>query len=153
VARRCRRQGSAGVAATVKETPGGIGYVELAYALGNDLAVADIQNRAGSWIQPTAAAATAAVDAFQSELAQDVRIPVVDPPATARGAYPISGLTYLLVPKQAKDPAKQAIVKEFIQYIITEGQASAQTLQYATLPLSLEQQDQKLLAEIQSGGG
>jgi len=145
-------KGSAGVTGTVKETPGGIGYVELAYAKENGLPVASIRNQAGSWVEPTAAGATAAVDAFQRELAQDVRTPVVDPPATARQAYPISGLTYLLVPKQAKDAAKQEVVKEFVQYIITDGQASAQGLEYATLPLSLAQRDQQLLAQIQGAG-
>jgi len=145
-------KGSAGVTGTVKETPGGIGYVELAYAKENGLPVAAVRNQAGSWVEPTAAGATAAVDAFQRDLARDVRMPVVDPPASAREAYPISGLTYLLIPKQAKDAAKQEIVKEFVQYIITDGQASAQGLQYATLPLSLAQQDQVLLSQIQSAG-
>jgi phosphate transport system substrate-binding protein len=144
-------KGSDGVTGTVKATPGGIGYVELAYAKTNNLPVAQIQNQAGSWIEPTAAAATAAIEAFQQELAKDVRTPVVDPPASAREAYPISGLTYLLVPMQTKDASKQQIVKEFVEYIITEGQASAQSLEYATLPLSLAGQDQQLLSQIQTG--
>jgi phosphate transport system substrate-binding protein len=149
-------KGSAGVAEAVKQTPGGIGYVELAYAKENNLPAALVKNRSGAWIAPTAEGATAAVDAFQRELVKDVRIPVVDPPDSAPEAYPISGLTYLLVLKQAKDEAKQQIVKDFVQYIITEGQAAAQSLQYATLPLSLAGQDQKLLGEIQataSSGG
>jgi phosphate transport system substrate-binding protein len=143
-------KGSAGVAEAVKQTPGGIGYIELAYAKENKLPAALVRNQAGAWIEPTAEGATAAVDAFQRELVKDVRTPVVDPPDSAREAYPISGLTYLLVPLQAKDTAKQQIVKEFVQYIITEGQAAAQNLQYATLPLSLAGQDQKLLGEIQA---
>jgi phosphate transport system substrate-binding protein len=144
-------KGSDGVTGTVKQTPGGIGYVELAYANANHLPVAQIQNQAGSWIAPTATAATAAIEAFQRDLSKDVRTPVVDPPASAREAYPISGLTYLLVPMQAKDANKQQIVKEFVEYIITEGQASAQSLEYATLPLSLAGQDQQLLSQIQAG--
>jgi phosphate transport system substrate-binding protein len=143
-------KGSDGVTSTVKQTPGGIGYVELAYANSNHLPVAQIQNQAGSWIAPTAAAATAAIEAFQQELAKDVRTPVVDPPASAREAYPISGLTYLLVAMQTKDASKQQTVKEFVEYIITEGQASAQSLEYATLPLSLAGQDQQLLSQIQA---
>lgn len=143
--------GNGGVAGTVKQTPGGIGYVELAYAKANNLPVALVRNQSGAWIEPTAEAATAAIDAFQWELEKDVRTPVVDPPATAREAYPISGLTYLLIPTQAKDPAKRQVVKEFVEYIVTEGQAAAQGLQYATLPLNLAGRDQQLLAAIQSG--
>jgi len=145
-------KGSDGVTETVKQTVGSIGYVELAYAKANNLPVAQVHNQAGGWIEPTAAAATAAIDAFQGELAKDVRTPVVDPPASARDAYPISGLTYLLVPTQAKDESKQQILKEFVQYIVSEGQAAAQGLQYATLPLSLAGQDQRLLSQIQDSG-
>ena len=145
-------KGSEGVTGSVKQTLGAIGYVELSYATENKLPVASVRNQAGEWVAPTAAGATAAIDAFHDELAKDARTPVVDPPASAKDAYPISGLTYLLVPKQGKDPAKEQVVKEFIQYIITDGQAAAQSLQYAKLPPSLAEQDQKLLGEIQGGG-
>jgi phosphate transport system substrate-binding protein len=144
-------KGSDGVTGAVKETPGGIGYVELAYAKANNLPVALVLNRAGAWIEPTAEGATAAIDAFQRELEKDIRTPVVDPPASAREAYPISGLTYLLVPRQAQDPGKKLVLREFVEYIVTEGQATAQGLQYATLPLSLAGRDQQLLAEMQTG--
>ena len=145
-------RGSEAVANAIRQTAGSIGYVELAYATAHKLPVAEIQNQAGAWVEPTALGATAAIDAFQWELAKDVRNPVVDAPATAREAYPISGLTYLLVPRQARDEARQQIVKAFIEYIVTEGQASSQGLEYATLPLSLAGEDQKLLAEISEGG-
>jgi len=133
------------VSGLVRQTPGSIGYLELSYATENRLPVGDIKNRAGSWVSPTPAGATAAIDAFRSELEADVRTPIVDPPASATGAYPISGLTFLLIPKQAKDPAKQNMVKEFVQYIITEGQSTAEGLEYSKLPEGLAQQDQKLL--------
>lgn len=144
-------KGSEGVSGLVRQTPGSIGYVELSYATENKLPVAEMKNQAGSWVAPTPAGATAAIDAFRSELEKDVRTPIVDPPASAKDAYPISGLTFLLVPKQAKDPAKQNILKEFVQYIITQGQASAEGLQYSKLPESLAQQDQKLLGEVGAG--
>jgi phosphate transport system substrate-binding protein len=110
-----------------------------------------MKNQAGNWVEPTPAGATAAIEAFGSDLEKDVRIPIVDPPATAKDAYPISGLTFLLVPKQGKDPAKQNIVKEFVQYVITQGQSSAESLQYSKLPQGLAEQDQKLLGEIGTG--
>jgi phosphate transport system substrate-binding protein len=102
-------------------------------------------------VAPTPAGATAAIEAFRSELENDMRTPIVDPPATAKDAYPISGLTFLLVPKQGRNPAKQAIVKQFVQFIITEGQSSAEALEYSRLPESLAQQVQKMLGEIGSG--
>jgi len=141
-------KGSEGVSGLVKQTPGAIGYVELSYATENKLPVSQIKNQAGSWVDPTPASTTAAIAAFQNELASDVRTPIVDPPASAKDAYPISGLTFLLVPKQAKDPAKGGIVKEFVQFIITQGQSSAESLQYSKLPQGLADQDQKLLAEV-----
>lgn len=145
-------KGSEGVTGLVRQSEGAIGYVELSYAKENKLAVAEIRNAAGDWVAPSAAGATAAIDAFQTELAKDVRTPVVDPPATAKGAYPIAGLTFLLIPKQAKDPAKEQTLKKFVQYIITEGQNSADQLDYSKLPESLASQDQKLLQEIPGSG-
>jgi phosphate transport system substrate-binding protein len=145
-------KGSEGVTSVVKQATGAIGYVELSYAKANNLPVALIRNQAGTWAEPSVAAATAAIAAFQDDLAKDVRTPVVNPPASAKDAYPITGLTYLLVPKQANDPSKQQTIKDFVQYIITEGQASAESLQYAKLPQSLADQDQKLIADLQTGG-
>jgi phosphate transport system substrate-binding protein len=143
-------KGSEGVTGLVKQTPGAIGYVELSYAKENNLPVAAIRNQAGNWVEPSAASATAAIDASQAELAKDVRTPIVDPP-TSKDAYPISGLTFLLVPKQGKSPEKEQMVKDFVQFIITRGQNSAESLQYAKLPQSLAEQDQKLLGEVGAG--
>jgi hypothetical protein len=78
----------------------------LSYAQENHLPVARVKNRAGNWSEPTAAATTAAMQAFEEDLAKDVRAPIVDPPASAKDGYPICGLTYLLIPKTAKNPSK-----------------------------------------------
>ena len=144
-------KGSEGVSGLVRQTPGAIGYVELVYATENKLPVAEIRNQAGNWVAPTPTGASAAIEAFRSALEKDVRTQIVDPPATASDAYPISGLTFLLVPKQGRDPAKQAIVKQFVQFIVTEGQSSAEILQYSKLPDSLAEQVKKLLGEVGSG--
>ena len=145
-------KGSEGVTGVIRQSAGAIGYVELSYAKNNNLPVALIRNRAGNWEEPTAAGTTAAIDAFHDELAKDVRTPIVDPPASAKDAYPICGLTYLLVPKDGKDAGKRKIVQEFIEYIITQGQDSADSLYYAKLSSGLEQQDQKLLGEMTANG-
>lgn len=145
-------KGSEGVTGSIRQTVGTIGYVELSYAKENKLPVAQVQNKAGNWVEPNAASTTAAIDAFQSELAKDVRTPVVDPPASAKDAYPISGLTFLLIPKQGKDPKKEQMLKDFVQYVITQGQNSSEGLDYAKLPGGLASQDQALLQQIQDGG-
>ena len=145
-------KGSEGVTGVIRQAAGAIGYVELSYAKDNNLPVALVSNRAGNWEEPTAAGTTAAIDAFHDELAKDVRTAIVDPPASAKDAYPICGLTYLLVPKDGQDTAKRQAVKEFIEYVITEGQASADSLYYAKLPAGLADQDQKLLSEMLADG-
>lgn len=144
-------KGSEGVTGIVKQSPGGIGYVELSYAKENNLPVAAVRNRAGAWVEPTPAATSAAIDAFSQELAIDVRTPIVDPPASAKDAYPISGLTFLLVPKESKNPAKTQTLKEFTKYIVTQGQSRAESLFYAKLPDTLQKHDEELLSQLGSG--
>jgi len=145
-------KGSEGVTGVIKQTPGAIGYVELTYAKENNLPVAQVRNRAGNWVDATPASTTAAIEAFGEELGKDARTPIVDPPASAHDAYPVCGLTYLLVPKQGKDAKKTEVVKSLVQYIITDGQVSAEQLAYARLPATLADLDQKLLAEIVANG-
>lgn len=145
-------KGSEGVTGVIRQSAGAIGYVELSYAKNNNLPVAQVRNRAGNWEDPTAAGTTAAIDAFHDNLVKDVRTPIVDPPESAKDAYPICGLTFLMVPKDGQDAAKRQIVKEFIQYIITDGQNSADSLFYAKLPSALADQDQKLVAEMTANG-
>lgn len=149
-------KGSEGVTGMVKQSPGAIGYVELSYAMENKLPMAQVRNQAGQFITPSAESTSAAIDAFASELQKDVRSPIVNPPASAQDAYPISGLTFLLVPKTPKNAGKGESVKGFVEYIISGGQSMADQLHYAKLPESLQQIDKHLLEQVQgpntSGG-
>jgi phosphate transport system substrate-binding protein len=142
-------KGSDGVTTLVARNPGAIGYLEFNYAEENRLPLAWIQNRAGKYIAPSAAGATAAIAAYSDELQKDVRTLVVDPPASAPAAYPITGLTFLLVPTMAKDAEKATQLQAFMNYIIGDGQASTEPLQYSKLPASLQQLDKDLLKKIQ----
>jgi len=144
-------KGSEGVTGVVKQS-GAIGYVELTYAKENNLPVAQVRNQAGNWEDPSAAGTTASIEAFRDDLDKDPRLPIVDPPASAKDAYPICGLTYLLVPKDGQDSAKRSLLKNFIQYVITDGQEPAESLYYAKLPPTLADEDQKLLGEMQAKG-
>jgi phosphate transport system substrate-binding protein len=145
-------EGSHGVLGFVKHNPGTIGYAELNYAKEKGLPVASVQNRAGSFVTPSPASATAAIEAFSEALVNDTRTPIVDPPATAKDAYPISGLTFLLVPKDGSDAEQRRALRDFIQYTITTGQDSAESLAYAKLPKSLQQRDLSLLAGLTADG-
>ena len=145
-------KGSEGVTGVVKQTPGTIGYVELNYAKENNLPVALIRNQAGNWEAPSTDTTTAAIAAFHEELDKDVRTPIVDPPASAKDAYPICGMTFLLVPKDGADAAKRQFVQQFIQYIITDGQSLSNGLYYAQLPQTLVAQDRKLLDDMMANG-
>ena len=145
-------KGSEGVTATVRQSPGAIGYVELTYAQQNKLPVASVKNLAGNYVQPSTASTTAAIQGFADQLTKDPRIPIVNPPASAADAYPISTLTFLLIPKDGADAAKRSALKKFVQYVITEGQSTAGSLNYAPLPDSVRQYDTTQLGQMTANG-
>ena len=145
-------KGSEGVTGQVKQTPGALGYVDLTYALQNNLPTASIKNQAGKFIPPTAAATSAAIASFAPDLAKDVRTPIVNPPASAKDAYPISGLTFLIIPKDGSDVAKRTALKKFATYVVSDGQAAAGELNYAPLPKAIRQQDLEGLKQLTAGG-
>lgn len=145
-------KGSEGVTGQVRQMPGAIGYVELTYALQNKLTVASVKNKAGKYVLPSTASTTAAIAAFTKELGTDPRIPIVDPPASAEAAYPISTLTFLIVPKDGTDAAKRTALKGFVQYVLGNGQAVAGELNYAPLPEDVKQYDQQMLNQMTVNG-
>ena len=145
-------KGSEGVTGQLRQSPGAIGYVELTYAEQNKLPEAKIENSSGSYVAPTAAGTTAAIAAFAGELAQDPRHSIVNPPATAKDAYPISGLTFLIIPKDGPDKNKRAALKSFAEYVIHDGQATAGSLNYAPLPDAVKQYDESQLKLLTAAG-
>jgi phosphate transport system substrate-binding protein len=145
-------KGSEGVTGLVKQTPGSISYVELTYASQNKLPVAAIKNQAGKYVLPSPAGTTAAIEAFKDQLAKDPRTPIANPPAGAPDAYPISTLTFLIIPKDGKDAQKRAALKQFIQYVVTDGQQTASALSYAPLPDAVKQQDAHALSQLTVNG-
>jgi phosphate transport system substrate-binding protein len=145
-------KGSEGVTGQVRQTPGAIGYVELTFAAQNKLPVASIGNQAHKYVVPSTTSTTAAIAAFAGQLTKDPRSPIVNPPASAPDAYPISTLTFLIIPKDGTDDTKRKELKAFIQYIITDGQSEAGTLQYAPLPDAVKQYNQQVLGQLTSNG-
>lgn len=145
-------KGSEGVTGQLRQSPGAIGYVELTYAQQNHLPEAKIRNESGAYVGPTADGTTAAITAFASELAQDPRHSIVNPPASAKTAYPISGLTFLIIPKDGPDKAKRTALKGFVDYVINDGQQVASKLNYAPLPDAVKQYDETQLKMLTAAG-
>jgi phosphate transport system substrate-binding protein len=136
-------KGNEGVAGQVKQLPGTIGYVELAYAHQNKLAVAEIKNSSGNFIAPSLESVSDAL--ASAKVPEDFRFSMVNPPGAK--AYPISGATWLLVYQKQQDPAKGKKLVEFLNWAITKGAGMASTLDYASLPAELQT---RVLEEVKS---
>jgi len=142
-------KGNEGVAGQVKQTPGAIGYVELAYAKQNSLPFADLQNANGEFITPTIESVTNAAAAAAAKLPDntDYRISIVN--ANGKGAYPISSFTFLLVYQTQPDAAKGKKLVDFLRWYLRNGEKTAASLDYAPLPASMVAQLEKRLGSIQ----
>lgn len=145
-------KGSSGALEFVQANVGTITYAELNYAKEHQLPVASIQNRAGTYVTPNPVSASAAIGAFAADLEKDVRAPVIDPPASAKEAYPITGLTFFLVAKDGSDAAGRQAMQSFIQYAVNDGQNLAEGLDYARLPKAIQDRSAKLLGEMTANG-
>ena len=144
-------KGNEGVAGQIKQTPGAIGYVELAYAKQNNLPVAAIKNAAGQFVAPSIEAVTAAAGGAAEKLPPntDYRISIVNAPGA--GAYPISSFTWLLVYKTAPDAAKGKQLVEFLKWALHDGEQAAASLDYAPLPASIVARLDSTVSTIQVG--
>ena len=129
-------KGNAGVAQLLQQNAGSVGYVELAYAVQNKIAYADVQNAKGKFIAPSVASTTAAAQGVT--LPPDFRKVITN--TTDPNGYPITGFTFLLVFPDAKPE-----VKKFLQWAMADGQKDAAALYYAPLPPAVQA---KALAEI-----
>ena len=131
-------KGNEGVAAYVKQINGGIGYVELAYALQNGMPYASLQTAAGQWVQPSAESFAAAAASADWAGASDFNLVITNAPGEA--AWPITATNFMLMPKQAKDPARSQATLEFFKWAFENGRAQADELHYVPLPPELVQQ-------------
>ena len=130
-------KGNEAVTGMVKQTPGSLGYVELAYARQNKLPYAAVKNAAGDLVLPSIESITAAGAGVASKLppTSDLRVSLVNPPGKA--AYPISAWTFILIYQTQSDPVKGKKLIDFLKWAIHDGQASAASLDYAPLPKNI----------------
>jgi phosphate transport system substrate-binding protein len=144
-------KGNEGVTQQIKQTEGAIGYVELIYALSNNLGFAQIENSAGKFIEPSLASVTAAAASAKLKADTDFRVSITNPPGD--DAYPIASFTWLLVQKDAKDAAKAKLIKDFLTWMITpDAQKMAEELKYAPLPPEVVKLVQARLGTLKAGG-
>ncbi len=120
---------NSGMAAAVQSTPGAIGYIAIATAISSNLPYAVIQNRSGAFVDPSTK--TIAAAARTAHFAQDNSASIVDPPSSAKAAYPISTFTYAIVPRNSP---KLSTLKPFLAYAVTGGQKYTTALEFAPLP-------------------
>ena len=137
-------KGNAGVSGLLKQSPGSIGYVELAYALENNLSYAFLQNKSGAFIEPSVDSTSKAAEG--ATIPSDFRFSIVN--SSNPDAYPIAGTTWLLIYKQQDDPVKGKAIVDFIRWAITDGQKLTADLDYAPLPASLVDLIQKKLDQV-----
>lgn len=141
-------KGNEGVSGLVKEIPGGIGYVELAYVVQNRLTYAVLRNRAGQWVAPSLSSTTAAAAGGAQRIAQtnDVRVSIAYAPGQT--TYPIAGFTYLLVPQHQTDEAKGKALAEFLWWAIHDGEKDAPQLLYAPIPAPVVAVNERILKTV-----
>ena len=126
-------KGNEGVTGLVKQTPGAIGYVELAYANQNKLPTAALRNKDGVFLKATMKGTSVAAAGIT--MPDDFRVSITD--AAGKDAYPMASFTYLLVPQDQKDEAKATALVNFIWWAVHDGEAFAEPLDYAPLPAAV----------------
>ena len=139
-------KGNEGVAGQVKNTPGALGYVELAYAVKNKMPVASVKNAAGTFVEPTIAGTTAAATAAWKSMPADFRVSLTNPPG--EDAYPIASFTWLLVYKDQPNELKGRALVKFLWWMSHEGQKYADDLLYAPLPPPVVKQIEARIRQI-----
>jgi phosphate transport system substrate-binding protein len=125
------QKGNEGVAGSIRQLPGSIGYIELIYAEQNKIPFGSVQNSAGTFMKASLEGVTAAA-ASAPKMPPDFRVSITNAPG--KDAYPISSFTWLLIPTQSKDAAKGKILADFLGWMATDGQKMTSSLSYAPLP-------------------
>lgn len=138
-------KGNEGVAGMIRQMEGGIGYVELIYAMQNNIAFGSVKNASGTFIKASLESTTAAAAGAKMS-GDDFRVSITNAPG--KDAYPISSFTYLLIPKQWKDSTKEKAVVDFLNWMLEHGQGMVTQLNYSPLPDAVKQKEMDAIKEI-----
>jgi phosphate transport system substrate-binding protein len=142
-------QGNEGVANQVRNTQGGVGYIELAYARQNKIPYGSVKNRAGNYADSDPKNVTAAAESLK-EIPADLRFSITD--QAGPQAYPIAGSTWVLLYKDQQNADQGKLVAAFVEWAVTDGQKYANELDYAVLAKNLVQKSQTALRLVKCGG-
>jgi phosphate transport system substrate-binding protein len=140
-------KGNEGVTGLVKQTPNSIGYVELIYAVQNNIPYGTVKNSAGTFVKADLASVTAAAAGAAKEMPADFRVSITN--ASGKNAYPVSSFTWLLIPQKIQDAGKRDAIKTFLNWMVTDGQNSVEALSYAKLPKEVAEKEKKAISQIQ----
>lgn len=138
-------KGNEGVAGSIRQLQGSIGYVELIYAIQNKIPYGSVKNAAGSFLKASLEGVTAAA-ASAPKMPADFRVSITNAPG--KDAYPISSFTWLLIPQQSKDAAKGKILADFLNWMVTDGQKMTDALSYAALPDAVVQKEKEAIKQV-----
>src|SRR6202521_6303870 len=121
-------KGNEGVTGQIKNAPNSIGYVELIYAVSNNIPYGNVKNSSGVFVKADLASVSAAAAAVAKTMPDDFRVSITDPPG--KTAYPIASFTWLLIPERFSDAAKRDAIKGFVKWMLTDGQNYTEQLSY-----------------------
>jgi len=139
-------KGNEGVAGSIRQLQGSIGYVELIYAVQNNISYGSVKNAAGNFVKASLESVTAAA-ASAPKMPADFRVSITNAPG--KDAYPISSFTWLLIPAQAKDASHSKILADFLNWMVTDGQRMTAALSYAPLPEGVVQKEKEAIKQVQ----
>ncbi len=142
-------KGNEGVSATIKQTPGSLGYIELVYALQNKIPFGSVKNAAGQFVKASLASTTAAA-ASVKDMPDDFRVSITNAPG--KDAYPIASFTWLLVPVEWSDASKEKAFVGFLNWMVDQGQKMTKDLDYAPLPTAVATKVKSRIHEIHVKG-
>ena len=140
-------KGSEGVTGQIKNAPNSIGYVELIYAASNNIPYGSVKNSSGNFVKADLASVSAAAAAAAKTMPDDFRVSITNP--EGKTAYPIASFTWLLIPEKFSDTAKRDAIKNFLNWMLADGQNYAEPLSYAKLPKEVIAKEKKALVKIQ----
>jgi phosphate transport system substrate-binding protein len=137
-------KGNEGVAGMIRQMDGAIGYVELIYALQNHISYGTVKNPSGEFVKASLESTTAA--AATAKMPADFRVSITNAPG--KEAYPIASFTWLMIPAQAKDAEKGKIIKDFLNWMVDDGQTMVTQLSYAPLPREVAEKVKASIAQV-----
>ena len=138
-------KGNEGVAGMIRQMDGAFGYVELVYAVQNNIQYGSVQNAAGSFVKANLDSITAAAASVKS-MPSHFRVSITNAPG--KEAYPISSFTWLLVPAEWGDKTKQKVMVDFLNWMLDQGQSMTAQLSYAPLPQSVKEKEREAIKTI-----